>query len=97
MEYIFMEKMEKPLSKLTFYAIYVMDFCHRITYVKPELDILLSEQVYLHIPSYSKHIPGIASSRVQFLTPPFSQLPLLLKASGCWVQSQTHFNLLIVI
>ena len=37
---ICMEKMEKPLSKLTFYAIYAMDFGHRITSVTPKLDIL---------------------------------------------------------
>ena len=37
MAYTFMEKMKKPLSKLTFYA---MDLGHRITSVTPKLDIL---------------------------------------------------------
>ena len=37
MAYIFMEKMEKHLSKLTFYA---MNFGHRIIYVIPKLDII---------------------------------------------------------
>ena len=40
MAHIFKEKMEKSLSKLTFYAIYTMDFGHQITYVPPKLDIL---------------------------------------------------------
>ena len=33
--------MENPVSKLKFYAIYAMDFDHRITYyVSPKLNIL---------------------------------------------------------
>ena len=33
-----MEKMDKPWSKLAYYAIYAMDFGHRITSVTPKLD-----------------------------------------------------------
>ena len=52
-----MVKIEKPLSILTFYAIYAIDFGHKITYLTPKLDILSC--LFTHTrrkPSYQKLI-----------------------------------------